>query len=82
MFTTEFIHHSRKWVERDLGPSALAVTESFRLSDKQPAEHPLNHTIQPLASWRGTWGQVSREIQKQTGIETNHTVMSAMPDFS
>ncbi|RDB19842.1 NmrA-like family domain-containing protein 1 [Hypsizygus marmoreus] len=45
------------WVERDLGPSALAIVESF------------------LGSWRGTWGQVAREIQKQTGIETHHTVV-------
>jgi len=64
------------WVERDLGPSTLALVESFRLSGKPPSEHPLNHTIQPLASWRGTWGQVSREIQKQTGIETTHTVIA------
>lgn len=62
------------WVERDLGPSVLAIAESFRSSGKPPSQHPFNHTIQPLASWRGTWGQVSREIQRQTGIETIHTV--------
>jgi len=63
------------WVERDLGPSILALAESFRFLGKPLSEHPLNHTIQPIGSWRGTWGQVSREIQKQTGIETHHTVI-------
>lgn len=62
------------WVERDLGPSTLAIAESFRSSGKPLSEHPLNHTIQPVGSWRGTWGEVSDEIQKQTGIETCHTV--------
>ncbi|TFK35971.1 hypothetical protein BDQ12DRAFT_687455 [Crucibulum laeve] len=64
------------WVERDLGTSALALAESFRLSGKPLSEHPLNHTIQPLGSWRGTWGQVSKEIERQTGIETIHTVIA------
>ncbi|KAG6910788.1 hypothetical protein DXG01_007676 [Tephrocybe rancida] len=71
-----FLVNSRQWVERDLGPTALAITESFRLSGTPLAEHPLNHTIQPIGSWRGTWGDVSREIQKQTGLETRHTIMS------
>ncbi|KAF5388048.1 hypothetical protein D9615_000700 [Tricholomella constricta] len=63
------------WVERDLGPSALVIAESFRSFDKPLLEHPLNHTIQPVGSWRGTWGQVSREIEKQTGMETRHTII-------
>ncbi|KAF8076746.1 hypothetical protein FPV67DRAFT_430595 [Lyophyllum atratum] len=63
------------WVKRDLGPSALALAESFRSFEKPLLQHTLNHTIQPLGSWRGTWGQVSCEIQKQTGIETRHTVI-------
>ncbi|GLB34147.1 putative NAD(P)H-binding protein [Lyophyllum shimeji] len=63
------------WVERDLGPSMLSLAESFRSLGKPSSEHPLKHTIQPVGSWRGTWGQVSREIQRQTGIETRHTVI-------
>jgi len=64
------------WVERDLGPSVLAIAESFRSSGKPFSKHPLNHTTQPVGSWRGTWGQVASEIEKQTGIETHHTVLS------
>ncbi|TFK32574.1 hypothetical protein BDQ12DRAFT_692367 [Crucibulum laeve] len=64
------------WVERDLGKSVLSIAESFRLSGKPLLEHPYNHTIQPLGSWRGTWGEIAREIEKQTGIETEHTVIA------
>ncbi|KAG6884974.1 hypothetical protein C0993_006857 [Termitomyces sp. T159_Od127] len=63
------------WVEHDLGPSTLAIAEAFRTSGKPLSEHYLNHTIQPVGSWRGTWGEVSREIERQTRLETRHTVM-------
>ncbi|KAG6902450.1 hypothetical protein C0995_016311 [Termitomyces sp. Mi166 len=64
-----------KWVEKDLGPATLAIAESFRMSGEPLSEHPMNHTIQPIGSWRGTWGGVSREIERQTGLETCHTVI-------
>ncbi|KAF8643353.1 hypothetical protein AX16_009082 [Volvariella volvacea WC 439] len=63
------------WVDKDLGPSILALAESFYNFKKPLLSHPLNHSIQPLASWRGTWGAVSREIEKQTGIPTIHTTV-------
>ncbi|KNZ76023.1 NmrA-like family domain-containing protein 1 [Termitomyces sp. J132] len=63
------------WVEHDLGPATLAIAESFRTSGKPLSKHPMNHTIQPVGSWRGTWGDVSREIERQTGLETRHTVI-------
>ncbi|PCH42154.1 NAD(P)-binding protein [Wolfiporia cocos MD-104 SS10] len=63
------------WVEHDLGPAVLALASHFCDSGIPFSQNPLNHTLQPLASWRGSWGAVSRCIGQLTGISTSHTVM-------
>lgn len=65
------------WAERDLGPSVLALAEDFQKfesSGRSLLEHPLNHTIQPVGSWRTTWGNIARTIERLTGVPVQHTI--------
>ena len=65
-----------QWVERDLGPAMFALVEDFRTlaaSGRSLLDHPLNHTIQPIASFRTTFGDVARTIEKLTGVTVQHT---------
>ncbi|KIP12149.1 hypothetical protein PHLGIDRAFT_21217 [Phlebiopsis gigantea 11061_1 CR5-6] len=64
------------WVERDLGPAMFALVEDFRefgALGRSLLDHRLNHTIQPIASFRTTFGDVARVIEKLTGVSVQHT---------
>lgn len=63
------------WVERDLGPAVLALTHSILDSGVPLAQHPLNHTVQPIGSFRASWGDVFRTLGKYSGIPVTHTVV-------
>ena len=77
VFANLLIRRIMQWAERDLGPSMLALVNSFRdfaSSGRKLLDHPANHTVQPLASWRGTYGQIARTIATVTGIPVKHTI--------
>lgn len=74
-----------QWIERDLGPSMLALANSFYALEnagKALSTHPLNHTIQPCGSWRGTYGDIVRSITRLTGLPVKHTILSVLTRFA
>lgn len=63
-----------QWIERDLGPSVLTIANTFATSSTPPAQNPLNHTTQVVASFRASYGEVFRTIGKALGVPIKHTV--------
>ncbi|KAH9932840.1 hypothetical protein B0H21DRAFT_835882 [Amylocystis lapponica] len=60
------------WTEHDLGPSALAIANALHSNGPSVADHPWNHSAQPIASFRCSFADISRCVEEITGIPVIH----------
>jgi len=65
------------YTEKDLGPSVLALANELLDFNRSLSDHPLNHQTQPVGSFRISWGELSKLVEKYTGIPTKHTVIES-----